>query len=140
MDSKEHDVTTELSQVEGGPKADYIEQTQKLESLPDVPAEEKAAIIERLDAVTFEYTQAEEGRFLLKIDVIVLGYVSGAYMLAYMDRGNIGNANVAGMSEDLGLSDGQYEVSLFKIAPSLVLVSKTNPMAVVSYRVVSWYV
>jgi hypothetical protein len=114
MDSKEHGVTTAPSHGESGPKADYIEQTQKVESLPDVPSEEKAAVIERLDAVTFEYTHAEERRFLFKIDFIVLGYVSGAYMLAYMDRGNIGNANVAGMSEDLGISDGQYEVSISK--------------------------
>jgi len=45
----------------------------------------------------------------VKIDIIVLGYVSGAYLLAYMDRGNIGNANTAGMSKDLGINDSQYQ-------------------------------
>ena len=126
MESKPLDVTNAPSQIENGPKADYIEATQKVESLPDVPVGEKADIIEKLDAVTFEYTKKEEARFLLKIDVIVLGYVSGAYMLAYMDRGNIGNANVAGMSEDLGITDGQYEVGLFRIAITLGLELWTN--------------
>ncbi|KAI1625169.1 putative MFS transporter [Exophiala viscosa] len=58
---------------------------------------------------TTEKKAEVEKRYLLKIDVIVLGYVSGAYLLAYMDRGNIGNANTAGMSKDLGLSDNQYQ-------------------------------
>ncbi|RFU27550.1 hypothetical protein B7463_g8770, partial [Scytalidium lignicola] len=70
---------------------------------------EKANNVATLEAIEFEYTPAEEGRLLLKLDIIVLGYVSGAYLLAYMDRGNIGNANTAGMSKDLGISDNQYQ-------------------------------
>jgi hypothetical protein len=30
------------------------------------------------------------------------------YLLAFLDRGNIGNANVAGLSTDLGLVGNQY--------------------------------
>ena len=70
---------------------------------------EKARNIARLDALAFQYTEAQEKRLLLKLDIIVLGYVSGAYLLAYMDRGNIGNANTAGMSSDLDIDDNQYQ-------------------------------
>jgi hypothetical protein len=48
--------------------------------------EEKVETVGRLEALAFKYTKAEEKRFLLKIDFIVLGYVSGAYLLAYVSR------------------------------------------------------
>lgn len=70
---------------------------------------EKVNNAARLEALAFEYTEPQESRLLLKLDIIVLGYVSGAYLLAYMDRGNIGNANTAGMSADLGIDDNQYQ-------------------------------
>lgn len=34
------------------------------------------------------------------------------YLLAFLDRANIGNANVAGLSRDLGLSVGQFNSAL----------------------------
>ncbi|QKX52947.1 uncharacterized protein TRUGW13939_00018 [Talaromyces rugulosus] len=69
----------------------------------------KAGEVNKLEALSFQYTKEEEKRLLPKIDIIVVGYVSGAYLLAYMDRGNIGNANTAGMSKDLGIDDSQYQ-------------------------------
>ncbi|KAF2098775.1 MFS general substrate transporter [Rhizodiscina lignyota] len=91
-------------------KADntHIELEDKLDSAVETTGK-TAEDVARLEAVSFQYTKKEEDRLLLKLDVIVLGYVSGAYMLAYMDRGNIGNANTAGMSKDLHLSDNQYQ-------------------------------
>jgi MFS family permease len=39
-------------------------------------------------------------------------------MLSFLDRSNIGNANAAGMSKDLGISDPQYQwlLTIFYIA------------------------
>lgn len=34
------------------------------------------------------------------------------YVLAFLDRGNIGNAKIAGMMEDLNLSGEQYNIAL----------------------------
>lgn len=31
------------------------------------------------------------------------------YLLAWLDRANVGNARVAGMAKDLGLSDWEYK-------------------------------
>lgn len=104
MDSKE--VGVELSQQVDDAKTNNME--QHIESAT-MAGEKNAEDVHRLNALSFQYTKKEEARFLLKIDVIVLGYVSGAYILAYMDRGNIGNANVAGMSKDLGITDSQYQ-------------------------------
>ncbi|OCT47129.1 MFS transporter [Cladophialophora carrionii] len=84
-------------------------------------SEEKVETVGKLEALAVDYTKAEEKRYLLKIDFIVLGYVSGAYLLAYMDRGNIGNANTAGMSEDLGLTDNQYQWCLTSLYLGYIL-------------------
>ena len=34
------------------------------------------------------------------------------YLLAFLDRTNIGNAKIAGLSKDLGLSTGKYNATL----------------------------
>lgn len=61
------------------------------------------------EAINYSYTEAEERKVLRKLDLNVVSYVSSLYLLAFLDRGNIGNANTAGMSEDLGISDHQYQ-------------------------------
>lgn len=47
----------------------------------------------------------EEKRLVRKIDFVLLPILWWMYILAHLDRSNIANANAAGMSEDLGLSD-----------------------------------
>ncbi|PMD47031.1 MFS general substrate transporter [Hyaloscypha variabilis F] len=105
-------------QLQSEAETDCVE--ERIESTPEHI--QKAEDVARLEALSFEYTDAEEGRLLMKLDIIVLGYVSGAYLLAYMDRGNIGNANTAGMSKDLGIDDNQYQWLLttvfYKIFPA----------------------
>lgn len=94
---------TEVGQLKSSP----IE--ERVEHFPEESREKSTDNAARVEALSFEYTEAQEKRLLLKLDIIVLGYVSGAYLLAYMDRGNIGNANTAGMSADLGINDNQYQ-------------------------------
>lgn len=50
---------------------------------------------------------AEEKAFVRKVDLILLPIMWWMYILAYLDRGNIANANAAGMSEDLGMSENR---------------------------------
>jgi hypothetical protein len=49
----------------------------------------------------------EEKRLVRKIDFVLLPILWWMYILAHLDRSNIANANAAGMSEDLGLSDNR---------------------------------
>ena len=56
-----------------------------------------------------EYSLEEEKKLVMKLDLRVVSLVSGLYLLSFLDRGNIGNANTAGMSKDLGMSDSQYQ-------------------------------
>ena len=66
---------------------------------------EDAAIIAALQSYV-PGTVAEK-RLVRKIDFILLPILWWMYILAHLDRSNIANANAAGMSEDLGLSDNR---------------------------------
>lgn len=50
-----------------------------------------------------------ERRMLRKIDWVLIPLVFSTYLLAILDRSNIGNAHTAGMDDDLGMDDGQYQ-------------------------------
>ncbi|KAH9831696.1 Major Facilitator Superfamily [Teratosphaeria destructans] len=80
-------------------------------------------------------TDAEEAALVRKIDLTLLPTMWIMYLLSYMDRTNIGNAKVAGMTADLHMDSNQYSVSLvvffvtyvvFEVPSNLVL-SKTKP-------------
>lgn len=47
-----------------------------------------------------------------KVDYRLLPMLTLLYVLAFLDRGNIGNAKIAGMMEDLNLTGGQYNIAL----------------------------
>ncbi|KAL2039976.1 hypothetical protein N7G274_007379 [Stereocaulon virgatum] len=55
------------------------------------------------------YTPDEERSVIKKFDRRLVLFVALLYMLSFLDRSNIGNARIAGLSEDLNLSSLQYE-------------------------------
>ncbi|KAL1871630.1 hypothetical protein Daus18300_004630 [Diaporthe australafricana] len=57
----------------------------------------------------FEVDAAVEKRLVRKLDrrLVLLAFL--CYMAAFLDRSNIGNAETAGMSEDLGFDNDQYQ-------------------------------
>lgn len=60
------------------------------------------------NTISQEIVADEKQRFLRKkFDLRVLPIVVVLYVLSYLDRGNIGNARVAGVQKDLGLSQAQ---------------------------------
>ena len=58
-----------------------------------------------------EIDAATEKRLVRKLDhrLVLLAFL--CYMAAFLDRSNIGNAETAGMSEDLGFDNEHYDVS-----------------------------
>ena len=58
-----------------------------------------------------EIDAATERRLVRKLDrrLVLLAFL--CYMAAFLDRSNIGNAETAGMSKDLGFDNAQYQVS-----------------------------
>ncbi|KAG5814607.1 hypothetical protein H9Q74_012132 [Fusarium xylarioides] len=68
---------------------------------------------------------AEERRHVRKIDFALLPFLCWMYVLAYLDRGNIANANAAGMSESLNMKDN---VGYFLCeVPSNIIMNKSRP-------------
>ncbi|KAK5739024.1 hypothetical protein LTR17_005542 [Elasticomyces elasticus] len=79
--------------------------------------------------------QKEEKALVRKIDLYLLPTIWIMYLLSYMDRTNIGNAKVAGMTDDLGMDSNQYSISLIVFfityvlfeVPSNLILSRTKP-------------
>ncbi|KAL2844104.1 major facilitator superfamily domain-containing protein [Aspergillus pseudoustus] len=61
---------------------------------------------------TVEFTPEQKKKLIRKLDWIFLPQITLLYLLAYLDRGNIGNARIAGMEEDLNLDGPKYNIAL----------------------------
>ncbi|GAW23171.1 hypothetical protein ANO14919_127210 [Xylariales sp. No.14919] len=92
-------------------------------------------------------TEAQEARVVSKLDWNLMTLFFVLYMLAFLDRGNIGNARIAGLQDDFHLgSDGyQWLINVFYIAYVLaefgILLWKVFPPHIVGAVVVfGWYV
>ncbi|KAI1805747.1 MFS general substrate transporter [Daldinia bambusicola] len=70
------------------------------------------------DANVPNYTPEQEARVVRKLDWNLMTLFFVLYMLAYLDRGNIGNARIAGMAQDLHLDGNRYQwlLNIFYIA------------------------
>lgn len=51
-------------------------------------------------------------RLIRKIDWTLLPFLALLYLLSFLDRTNIGNARLAGLEEDLGMSGLDYNVGI----------------------------
>ena len=56
--------------------------------------------------------EVDARKALWKIDSRLLPILSIVYLFAFLDRSNIGNANVFGLSSDINLSGSQYSTAL----------------------------
>ncbi|KAF7625090.1 putative MFS transporter [Aspergillus flavus] len=56
-----------------------------------------------------KYTAIEEKQIVKKFDRRLVPFLALLYLLSFLDRSNIGNAKIAGMTDDLKLSSSQYE-------------------------------
>lgn len=64
----------------------------------------------RSSVASFElYTPDEERKVRRKLDTRLVLFVALLYLLSFLDRSNIGNAKIAGLTDDLNLDDNQYE-------------------------------
>ena len=88
----------------------------------DMTQIEKIEVAEPPDQ-TIAFTTMETRRLLRKLDIAILPLVSTMYLLSFLDRSNIGNARLAGLEQDLGMTGWDYAVSELHY-PSMVLQFK----------------
>lgn len=55
-----------------------------------------------------EFSHIDEKKVLRKMDIRLIPMLALLYLLSFLDRGNIGNASIEGLKEDLGLTGPQY--------------------------------
>ena len=76
-----------------------------------------------------------EKRVVRKVDLFVIPVLWFLFLVSFIDRGNIGNAAIAGMREELKLTGNKYNVAvqLFTVAyvafglPANIVFKKTGP-------------
>ncbi|KIK98464.1 hypothetical protein PAXRUDRAFT_31147 [Paxillus rubicundulus Ve08.2h10] len=89
---------------------------------------------------------AERARLLRKLDWHLLPLVSSLYLLSFLDRSNVGNAKVAGMSTDLNLVGFRYNIAaavffiLYSLAevPSNIALKLFRPSRWIPSIMVVW--
>ncbi|OPB43465.1 hypothetical protein A0O28_0106560 [Trichoderma guizhouense] len=90
--------------------------------------------------------EAEFKKILRRIDLRLIPLLSVLYLLSFLDRGNVGNANVAGLSKDLHLTGTQYNIALtmffipyglFEV-PSNILLKILKPRVWIPIIMLSW--
>ncbi|KAI4946640.1 hypothetical protein J4E91_007330 [Alternaria rosae] len=63
-------------------------------------------------ATDMRFDKKAESRLRLKIDLYIIPTVALLYLFCFIDRANIGNARLAGLEKDLGLSGYDYNTVL----------------------------
>ncbi|KAL6884402.1 major facilitator superfamily domain-containing protein [Trichoderma evansii] len=102
--------------------------------------------VEQLESYQSSFTPQEQKRILRKVDWRLVPLLSFLYLVSFIDRGNLGNAKVAGLGKDLHLSGTQYNiaVTLFFIpyslleVPSNIILKLTRPSIWISLMMFSW--
>lgn len=57
------------------------------------------------------HSREKENKLLHKIDLQLIPMLAILYLLAFLDRGNIGNAKIKGMLTDLHMTEEQYSLA-----------------------------
>ncbi|CAA7260730.1 unnamed protein product [Cyclocybe aegerita] len=98
------------------------------------------------EAAILEVSEAERKRVLRKMDFHLLPFVSFLYLLSFLDRANIGNAKIAGMSHDLNLDGLKYNIiaavfflpyAFFEV-PSNICLKLFRPSVWIPSIMVAW--
>ncbi|KAG1736554.1 MFS general substrate transporter [Suillus lakei] len=92
------------------------------------------------------FNPRERARILRKIDWYLLPFVTVFYLLSFLDRANVGNAKVAGMSTDLNLTGFRYNIAAavffipysFAEVPSNIALKLFRPSRWIPSIMVAW--
>ncbi|KAJ4303735.1 hypothetical protein N0V90_002636 [Kalmusia sp. IMI 367209] len=87
-----------------------------------------------------------EKKLLLKLDLILSPMMVLIFLVAYLDRANIGNAAIAGMNEDLNLTGNRLNVAvtLFYVTyiafevPASILLKRLRPSRLIPFFIIGW--
>lgn len=95
---------------------------------------------------TAETDRAAEKRLLWKLDIHVVPILTFLFLLAFLDRINIGNARLQGLEEDLNMKGHDYNIALFIFfipyilfeVPCNLILKKVAPSWWISGLMIAW--
>ena len=90
--------------------------------------------------------RAAERKLVRKCDLHVLPMISLLYMLAFVDRINIGNAKIQGLEKDLNMAGNDYNIALLVFfipyilleVPSNILIKRIAPSTWLAFIMLCW--
>ncbi|WVW86487.1 hypothetical protein I302_108535 [Kwoniella bestiolae CBS 10118] len=128
-------MTTEMNPIELEPKA-AIDHLDVIEKTPSA--------IHDIDNGP-SYTHEESMKVRRKMDMYILPVLCFMNVCAFLDKANIGNANTAGMSADLGITKKQYNflLTIFYVVyticqPEMLLLKYIPPKFFLTAIVSAW--
>ncbi|PNP40200.1 hypothetical protein TGAMA5MH_07855 [Trichoderma gamsii] len=120
----------------------------EVEQLQDVAKNdlETSGVETGSDRAVGSFVDVDEKKVLRKMDMRLIPMLAALYLLSFLDRGNIGNAKIEGLQEDLNMTPGQYNwcltVFFFTYAafevPSNLLLKKLRPSRWLPLIMVCW--
>lgn len=134
------------------PPSDHPAPTKRNASITSAHNKQSAEIA-RIDALATapgvsmaSFAHLDEKAILRKMDLRLIPMLALLYLLSFLDRGNIGNAKIEGLTEDLGMTGAQYNwcltVFFFTYAafevPSNLLLKKLRPSIWLPTIMVAW--
>ncbi|KAI1100329.1 putative MFS transporter [Jackrogersella minutella] len=102
---------------------------QRIEKDVHLAAEEGFAATDSHGAPIIEFDRLAERKLRNKIDLAVVPTVSLLYLFCFIDRSNIGNARLAGLEADLGMSGNDYNMLLSIFFVSYIVFEVPSNMA-----------
>ncbi|KAM0787530.1 hypothetical protein ACM66B_003601 [Microbotryomycetes sp. NB124-2] len=89
---------------------------------------------------TREFAGKEEDRLYRKMDLRMLPTLAVLYLMSFMDRGNIGNARLAGLEADLKMDASDYAVALSVFFITYCLFEVPSNLMLQRFRPTLWIV
>lgn len=104
------------------------------------------SVSEKNSAIEGDQVSVEDHRLLRKVDRRLLPIFTLLYLLSFLDRSNIGNAKIDGMTTDLGVSPASYNTALaiyfvgyviFEV-PANIILKRCNPQVWLPSLTLAW--
>ncbi|KAJ5698922.1 major facilitator superfamily domain-containing protein [Penicillium macrosclerotiorum] len=97
------------------------ENSVHVEDIPSLSDDEQAFLS--------NFTDEQRKKVMWKLDIRLIPMLAFLYLMAYLDRANIGNAKIEGLMEDLSLSGEQYNIALsIFFVPYIILEMPSNTL------------
>ncbi|KAK5136105.1 hypothetical protein LTR08_004155 [Meristemomyces frigidus] len=145
MDIKQHsDQSSDLSHEKGAVIHLESMQDRKMSKAEQMHAVDAA--IANPDVTLESFAHLDIKKILWKIDMRLVPMLTLLYLLSFLDRGNIGNAKIEGLTEDLNMTGPEYNWALtaffftycaFEV-PSNMLLKKLRPSIWLPSIMVAW--